>query len=236
MDSNLDKIANRVKKLMALANDPAASDGERDNALRMAHATMLKYNLDQTDVDGKPVGPQEARHERSVEGYGRPWAVHLANEVAGVFFCKLLLRRSATKDHTFYCFIGKESNTDAAAEVALTLINSIFREAKRRMRQQGENVTWRRSFCTGAAFKIQERCGALKTSTALEGGATTTALVVRNAYQVETQANEQWLMEQGVRVRASKVRAKSSFDGSAYGQGRAFGDSVSLTPNRKLGY
>lgn len=231
----LDKIANRVKKLMALANDQAASDGERDNALRMAHATMLKYNLDQFDVDGKPAGPQEHRHERRVESYGRPWAVALANSVARAFFCKLLMRKSPVKDQVIYCFVGKESNTDAAAEVAVTLIHSIFREAKRRMRLEGENVTWRRSFCTGAMFKIQERCAALHTSTQLEGGSTSTALVVRNAYAVEAQANDQWLADQGIRTRERASRAKRSMDGGAYGQGRAFGEKVSLTPNRKLG-
>lgn len=57
----MDKIINRVKKMMALANDPAASDGERENALRMSYAILAKYNLDMTDVEGKPTGPQEAR-------------------------------------------------------------------------------------------------------------------------------------------------------------------------------
>lgn len=230
----LDKIANRVRKLMALANDPAASDGERDNALRMAHATMLKYNLDQFDVQGKPAGPQEERHERQVAGYGRPWAVQLANVVAEAFFCKLMMRKSLVKDEVIYCFVGKVSNTDAAAEVSITLINSIFKEAKRRMRQQGENVTWRRSFCTGAMFKIQDRCAALKTSTQLEGGSTSTALVVRNAYAVEAQANDDWVASQGIRVRKQASRAKRSLDSAAYSEGRTYGESVSLTPNKKL--
>ncbi len=82
-----DKIINRIKKMMALANDPGASDGERDNALRMAYATLAKYNLAMEDVQGKPTGPQEARATRFVEAYGRPWALSLAQAVAKLFFC-----------------------------------------------------------------------------------------------------------------------------------------------------
>ena len=36
----------RVRKMLALANDAAATEGERENALRMAHATLAKYNLE----------------------------------------------------------------------------------------------------------------------------------------------------------------------------------------------
>lgn len=69
-----EKIINRVKKMMALANDSAASDGERENALRMSYALMAKHNLDMTDVQGKPTGPQESRVQVSSEFYARPWS------------------------------------------------------------------------------------------------------------------------------------------------------------------
>lgn len=61
-----EKIINRIKKMMALANDKAASDGERENALRMSYALMARHNLEMSDVDGNPVGapgsPQGGRN------------------------------------------------------------------------------------------------------------------------------------------------------------------------------
>lgn len=159
-----ERIINRIKKLMALAGDPAASDGERDNALRMAYATMAKYNLQQADVEGKPVGPQEARAEHRCEAYGRPWAMTLANQIGKLFFCNMYYHRSMKKDHVWFCFVGKESNAESAAEVAQALIASIFAEAKRKMRAHGDGA-WRRSFCTGASFKIADRVRELQTST-----------------------------------------------------------------------
>lgn len=97
-----EKIINRIKKLMALAADPAASDGERDNALRMAHATMLKYNIDSAQVQGQAQGPQEGRKINTAEFYGRPWAISLASSIADLFFCNYHYRRSLKKNHVFH--------------------------------------------------------------------------------------------------------------------------------------
>lgn len=42
---DMSRILQRVRKMMALANDKAASDGERENAMRMAHATLASIVL-----------------------------------------------------------------------------------------------------------------------------------------------------------------------------------------------
>lgn len=233
-----EKIINRVKKLMALANDRAASDGERDNALRMAYATMAKYNLDAQDVEGKPQGPQEVRCERTAHDvYARPWAMAVANSVSNLFFCRVYYRRSAKKDCAHFSFVGKESNAEAAVEVMSCLVSSIFAEAKRRMRAEGENVTWRRSFCTGAAFKISDRVRDLQTNgVALEDKtARSTALVLVNLAVEESKANELWIVQNVGTMRSAKSRAHGNFKHDAYAQGREFGNSASLTTTKKLG-
>lgn len=227
-----DKIINRVKKLMALAADPAASDGERDNALRMAHATILKYNLDMNDVQGRPTGPQESRMRASSEFYGRPWALSLCNSIADLFFCNYMYRRSAKKNHVFHEFVGKESNAQSAMEVAEVLVASIFREGSRRMRQEGENVTWRRSFCTGAAMKIMDRVRSLK-SESVKG--TGTALMVVGLYDSERQANALFLRQSGVVTRVAASRAKRDVHAGAYGAGKDFAANLPLAPTKKLG-
>ena len=47
----MNPILDRVKKMLAIANDSAASEGECDNALRMAHNTLAKHNLDMADLN-----------------------------------------------------------------------------------------------------------------------------------------------------------------------------------------
>lgn len=60
------RVLARVRKMMALANDDAAaSDGERDNALRMAHATLLKHNLTMAAAEEAGATAEEARERDS---------------------------------------------------------------------------------------------------------------------------------------------------------------------------
>ena len=51
-DDERNKILARVRKLLNLANNAAATEGERDNAMRMAHATLAKYNLSLAEASG----------------------------------------------------------------------------------------------------------------------------------------------------------------------------------------
>ena len=190
-----DKLINRVKKMMALANDPGASDGERDNALRMSYAIMAKYNLEMSDVEGKPVGPQEARKQAKGEFYGRPWAVTLSAAVARLFFCKYYYT-TLGKNQARHTFTGLESNSTTAEEVARVLVESVKKESNRQMRARGENATWRRSFATGAALKISDWVRELMSGTgAGKGMATGTALVLVDLRKREETANALYLVE-----------------------------------------
>jgi len=48
----------KIRKLLNLADDDAAAQGEIDNALRFARRLMLKHNVDQDDLD-EPQDPHE---------------------------------------------------------------------------------------------------------------------------------------------------------------------------------
>ena len=54
-----DKIKDKIRKLMNLANDSGAFDGEIDNALRFARRLMLEHNIDEKEL-GQPQDPIEA--------------------------------------------------------------------------------------------------------------------------------------------------------------------------------
>lgn len=229
-----EKIINRVKKMMALANDSAASDGERENALRMSYALMAKHNLDMTDVQGKPTGPQESRVQVSSEFYARPWSLTICMAVAKMFFCKYYFS-SRGKNMALHTFTGKESNAAAAEEVARILVASIRRESGSRMRLLNENTTWRRSFATGAAFKIQERVREMTESTAkIEGMSTGTALVLVDLRKAEAVANDQHLVSLGINLKQSKGRASGNFANDAYSAGRSFGAGLNLATTKKI--
>ncbi len=51
MTTDNEKVLDKVRKLLALANNEAASEGERDNAMRMAHKLLTMHQLEMADVD-----------------------------------------------------------------------------------------------------------------------------------------------------------------------------------------
>src|SRR5215472_4319088 len=82
-----EQILARVRKMLALANDAGATEGERDNALRMAHATLAKYNLDlaAAEIAGgedERADSLEPRVEQAGKFGGWAWAQHIANSIA----------------------------------------------------------------------------------------------------------------------------------------------------------
>lgn len=58
---NLERVKERIRKLLNLAHDPAAMKGEIDNALRFANMMLLKHNLSEDEVraDAEPKGVDE---------------------------------------------------------------------------------------------------------------------------------------------------------------------------------
>lgn len=222
-----DKIISRVRKLLALANDERAAEGERDNALRMAHATLAKHNLSMAQVS-----EQESRVFQTFRGKNQPWTRSTANSIAGLFFCKYFYRNQGS-----YCehnFIGKESNAVTAKEIAEFVIKSILSEANRLSKFEPNPNVWWTQFCKGAANQIWHRCDQLRKDAekASEQAPTTTstgtALVLASLYQTEMQGNEDFLAAQGLRLKAAASRER--YTGAAgYAAGKQFGSKVSLS-------
>lgn len=188
-EPNEDRILNRIRKMLALANDAGATEGERDNALRMAHATLAKYNLDIADAEaaGKPTGEPRIMHTATF--YGRPWARTVVAAVSRLFFCKYVYGSATKGKETRHHFVGKQSNALSAAEMAQYLVESIAYEARRRARAAGEGNTYLRSFALGAGRRLGERVHELMTAAAEQKSSGGTAIVLRNLYQVESEAN-----------------------------------------------
>lgn len=97
----MEKIIERIRKLIRLSQDQSASDGERDNALRMISSTLAKYNLSMSDIEEK-----EDRGKSIEKFYGRPWARTVAKYCAKLFFCEYYSVITG-QNHIFHCFIGE---------------------------------------------------------------------------------------------------------------------------------
>ncbi len=243
-DFNKDKVLARVKKMMNLANDAAATEGERDNALRMAHATLAKYNLSMAEASSTDLSGQEKRVDMGITNLGFPWAKQTAFAVAKLFFCQYFTSGAYTRggnkrsDACKHYFVGRESNAITASEMAVFVMQSIFREANKRRVEEYHDWSWHTSFCKGAAMRVLQRCEKLRLDAERANDGTQvaqrtgTAVVLASFYKQELALNDAFIAEHHGKLRTSVNRERNTgVDG--YHAGAAFGDRVSL--NRQVG-
>jgi hypothetical protein len=248
-DNEQERVLARVRKMIRLANDAGASEGERDNALRMAHATLAKYNLDfaQVDVnkdDGKTTEKPDEPRERHWEAFlGKPWALQISSAVGKLFFCYYyysnIRGQTGQNAKAAHVFIGRHSNAVTAMEMAKFLVEAVHREAKRYEKDNYATYKEYRAFAQAAAVRIMERCAAIredaeKPAAQLSAPTTGTALVLVSVYATEDVANKQYI-EQVLGIKKwNKGRSTTYAHGEqARAAGRAFGSAVNLTAQVK---
>ena len=227
MDTN-DKVLARVRKMLAPANNAAATEGERDNAMRMAHALLAKHNLSMAEAEASG-GTEEQRGAYATKDRTSPWRRDVAHAVAGLYFCTYYFIRKGSNEcqHTFF---GRESNTVTAAEMAAYVIASIAKEGKAQQRAKGAPAAFYTSFVKGAAMRVAQRCAAIRAEAervSSAAPATGTSLVLASLYAQERQKNEVALAELGMRLKATKRRDRDT-GSSGFREGMSYGDRVGL--------
>lgn len=226
-----DKILDRVRKMLALANDDGATEGERDNALRMAHATLAKHQLTLAELSSYDREREDPRGRLDTEGWNLKWCQYLRNSIARLFFCKYVSygKINATKGR--HCYIGRESNAATAAYMSDWIIQSVLREADRRF---GHRLTaGGRSFGYGVVAALDARISDILAASqrSVDGVSTGTALVVADYYRSELTANDEWVAANIGKLRTGRPGGR--VQGDAYAQGKAHGATINL--NRQLG-
>lgn len=222
-DINNKKLA-LLKKVLAIADNPGATEGERQAAMRQAANIMQKYNLSLAEL---PADQQdEAREEQSVIISADKWARELGLYVGRLFFCKYFYARSHTAGKDHHYFVGRQSNVVTAMHMTEHLIKSIKREATKRYKSPTSPEG--RSFCVGAVrtigIRVEEQIEKGDETTATPG----TALVLANLYKSEAEANERQLVVLGRALAKGKPRTDNALRGSAYHAGKEHGKTIGL--------
>lgn len=229
-----DRIIDRVRKLLALANDAAASQGERDNALRMAYATLAKHNLNMADVGSAQT--QEVREQQVAQMSVYPWARGIAHSLAGLFFCSYYYSRSSNPKFASHYFVGRQSNAITANELAQYIIASVFKELRQQFKSETSPAA--RSFAVGVEVAIRKRCQDMRRAATNADAPTTAesvtgtkggALVLASLYKTELEANNAWIDQNVGKLKIPTDRTKGVLS-SAYDQGKKHGNSISLAP------
>lgn len=251
-NAQTEKILSRVRKMLKLANDKGATEGERDNAMRMAHATLAKYNLEMAAVEAadpasgvRHAEPVEPRIQHDVAFGGWPWARNICASIAKLFFCEHLYVPNSNVWKVRHYFIGKYSNAVTAALISEFVVTSVIREGLKLQKLRHENNAFVRSFGWGAAHHVRDRVYRLMNdrdqlapdvgddlSKAPDHTATSTALVLASLYETEAAANKQLVTALfGAKTYERKGRAGAGADRlDGYAAGHEYGGRVSLNP------
>jgi hypothetical protein len=217
-----DKVLERIKKMIALGNDSAATEGERETALRMAYNLLAKHNLSISDLPGDQ--SNEVRERQDIVISADKWARSLAHAVAKLFFCKYFYSSTGTSGKDKHCFVGRQSNVITARYMSEYLIKSVKREAT--ARYKSPTSPHGRSFCVGTVDSVRKRVEQmLQQDTESTPG---TALVLVGVHKREAAANDKWLEQAGLALTTSKSRADNSLRAGAFHDGRDYGKTVSL--------
>jgi hypothetical protein len=224
----MDKILARVRKMMALANDAAASEHERDTALKMAYNVLAKYNLSMVDVDARV--PQEQRDKIEAVMSRTPWAKFVSHAIADLFFCKYLVGPSINSSKCHHFFVGKQSNATTAMLMSEFIISSIRREARKLYKS--DTGSQGRSFALGVVNRLRVRVTELQSAQEAQVSTSPgTALVLASLYDSEGRENTLWLVNSGIRIKTVGARFKNTVNGAAFADGKTFGNSISLAPH-----
>jgi hypothetical protein len=226
-----ERILERIRKMLRLAGDKSASEGERDNAMRMARATLEKYNLDMAEVErGKPQ-PSD-RGILKATFYGRPWARAIAGSVASLCFCEYLYIPATRGNETVHIYVGREANAITAVELARYLVDSVHREANAYRRKYGIGNDSYRAFAWGAVAAIANRVYALRAEAETPAPSQAGGGKALIAYQAsEDSANAEVVAKAFPKLRNGRS-GRGIHDVLATQHGREFGETVSL--NRQV--
>lgn len=229
----MEKILERVKKLMALAgNNP--SEAEASAAMAKAHAILAEHNLTLNDLPEEKVSKPEVH--RAEGFYGFPWARSIAQAIAHLYFCEMFFYHAQGNKKTTFCFVGKEHNTRTAAYVAQHVINAVMRESHKVMRAQGGGNSVANSFQYGASGRIGQRCRELIAAAKqgnLQGSGGANLPALAPLYNQEQEANRAVI--DSLSLKTGKARQANIKDYAGYQAGRSFGDRVQLTQSVKGG-
>jgi hypothetical protein len=242
------RVLARVRKMIKLAQDAGATEGERDNAMRMVHATLAKYNLSLSQVGGEQDAANEKRTNFGEAFLGKPWCIQIAGAIARLYFCGYFYRtiggNAGPTQKAMHCFVGRESNVTTAREMARFVVEEVNREAQRYQRSIGGKYGDYRAFAQAAAERIRLRCYRLQQESSTKGvqGVTEstdtapakltqhepgTALVLASLYKTEEEANETYTKKHVGELRTG--RSQTYAEGAhARRAGAEFGSKVSL--------
>jgi hypothetical protein len=254
---NNDAIKDRIRKLLNLAENDGASEGEIENAMRFAQRLMAEHHLDEADIDRNPDQrrtPEDIASSKSYTHVSVPlgaskmsyWEASVSNAVQRVFSDHVQCYRTHPTGQaktpaglpmfddegspvyrTCFVFYGPAEETRLCAELFQTVCVSIASMA--RLRYGSVFRGDGRSYAEGFARALLDK---VRQPSLPSPSTTSTSLVLASVTKaIQTQAREDLHRTTGVKLTTGPRTVKRNVrnDVAAYNQGKADGASFDLT-------
>ncbi len=155
-----DAIKQKIRKLLAVANDGRGDLNSAANALKLAHDLMEKYGIE--DVGEDQAATIDIVRGDIMSGFDKKWHTILGNAIGMLYGCQYMNVRTKSGD-IIQTFIGAQYQLDAAGETFLFVADQIEQFYKIALKAfdgaltKAQRVELRASFKEAAALRIAAR-------------------------------------------------------------------------------
>ena len=260
--TTIDGVKSRIRKLLNLAADDAAAQGEIENAVAAAQKLMDAHHIAETDLAEKEAGTTEIAE--TTDGYKRrtaygggdgrsvKWEGWLANAVTravggiGCYLGGARAQRSTTtgfakgtKRVGTYVFYGAGEEVDLGAELFAQLQLTIASMAVGLYGNcyRGVGRSYAEGFVAGISAKLREAENIRKRSeltSSCTALATTGGTTLTQIVARKKELAESWLSKsEGIKLGKGSNGRGGAHDGDAYGRGKADGRRADLSVSRR---
>ena len=228
----------KIRKLLALANDSGATPEEAANAAAMAATLALKYSIDMSALNERQrieANYQFTASHVKCSARDRHACLILTSAVAALYSCQNFT--TWRRPFNYMSFAGQPHNIEMADSWLQYLWRSAERGAREYMRTRlyetasaryKADGSFRMMFCVEVAQRLAEKLQAMRQQGVQdEKGSTSTALVVVNRLDAEKRAVQEWV-KQNMSVGKGAASKKKQLDNHAAHAGAAAGRAVGL--------
>lgn len=213
-----DTIKDKIRKLLAKADNTACTVEEAKAFNDKAYELMAKYNLDRAGVAEKE--ESITRTHRDLQVLKRPWSSAILHGITHLYYCKWYFTRLNSRMDTI-TIVGEENNVAVCHAIAVMILRAVQQEARR----TGDG----RSFMTGAAHSIMTRCLELRPRPSISAPSTGNALMVLS--NSEDEGNKAYIEQKVGRLQKARQSQARISSATGFAAGSAFGKTLPLTRN-----
>lgn len=172
------KIFQKIKKLLALANDNGASEAEAQTAMQLAHDILAKHNLSLAEVNAHQ-GHSEITEERVSDFSPTAWKGMIWDSTCKLYFCRHLFSDFTFRKGVVRFIYGKPDNVKTTKLMAAYFIKTVKKIADREC--EGFGRTYKKDFLQGCAWRLASKIENLRSSKKKQQSTGTGLMVIYEA-------------------------------------------------------